>query len=135
MSIANLLIILINLLFSHSFPMKQPNKIYNRNISSPKLEVMVTHYDCSQQHITNMQLYNLNKIGECKIKPADFQILPAELSIFSQFRTLHAHIRHTCKKKIVATKSYLRESSDFITTIGTLTIWKDVSFTQKLKLL
>ena len=49
---------------------------------------MVTHYDCSPKHITNMKHYKLNRIGECKIKPADFQILPAQVHIFSQIRTL-----------------------------------------------
>ena len=28
------------------------------------------------------------KFGECKIKPADFQILPAQVQTFSQIRTL-----------------------------------------------
>ena len=35
-----------------------------------------------------MQHYKLNKIGECKIEPADFQILPDQAQIFSQIRTL-----------------------------------------------
>ena len=35
-----------------------------------------------------MQYYKLNRIGECKIKPADFKILPAQVQIFSQIRTL-----------------------------------------------
>ena len=35
-----------------------------------------------------MQFYKLNKIGECKIKTADFQILPDQVQIFSQIRTL-----------------------------------------------
>ena len=35
-----------------------------------------------------MQYYKLNKIGESKIKPADFKILPAQVQIFSQIRTL-----------------------------------------------
>ena len=35
-----------------------------------------------------MQYYKLNKIGKCKIKPADFQILPAQVQILSQIRTL-----------------------------------------------
>ena len=35
-----------------------------------------------------MQYYKLNKIGECKIKPADFQIFPAQVQIFSQIHTL-----------------------------------------------
>ena len=35
-----------------------------------------------------MQYYKLNKIGECKIKSADFQILPAQVQMFSQIRTL-----------------------------------------------
>ena len=33
-----------------------------------------------------MQFYKLNKIGQCKIKPEDFQILPAQVQIFSQIR-------------------------------------------------
>ena len=36
-----------------------------------------------------MQYCKLNKIGECKIKPADFQTLPAQVQIFSEIRTLH----------------------------------------------
>ena len=35
-----------------------------------------------------MQFFKLNKIGECRIKQADFQILHAEVKIFSQIRTL-----------------------------------------------
>ena len=35
-----------------------------------------------------MQYYKLNKIDECKIKPADFKIFPAQVQIFSQIRTL-----------------------------------------------
>ena len=35
-----------------------------------------------------MQYYKLNKSGECKIRPADFKILPAQVQIFSQTRTL-----------------------------------------------
>ena len=37
-----------------------------------------------------MQYYKLKKIGECKIKPADFQILPAQVQSFSQIRLLQA---------------------------------------------
>ena len=32
------------------------------------------------------------KIGECKIKPSDFQILPAQVQIFSQIRALQVWI-------------------------------------------
>ena len=35
-----------------------------------------------------MQNYKFNEIGDCKINPADFQILPAQLQILSQIRTL-----------------------------------------------
>ena len=35
-----------------------------------------------------MQYYKLNKIGKCKIKPADFKVLPAQVHFFSQIRTL-----------------------------------------------
>ena len=45
---------------------------------------MVTHYDCSPKHFRSMQYYKPNKIGKCKIKPEDVQILPALVSIFSQ---------------------------------------------------
>ena len=70
---------------------KQPKKVYQHNISTPKTgiqDLVVIHYDCSPMHITNMQYYELNKIGECKIKPADLQVLPAQVQIFSQIRTL-----------------------------------------------
>ena len=35
-----------------------------------------------------MQYYKLNKIGELKIRPADFKILTAQVQIFSRTRTL-----------------------------------------------
>ena len=35
-----------------------------------------------------MQFYKLKKIGKYKIKPADVQTLPAQVSIFSQIQTL-----------------------------------------------
>ena len=91
MSLANLIKLLINYFFLHSPPIKQPIKVDNSVISTPNSEIqdlILTHYDCSPQHIKNMQYYKLNKIGECKIKPADFQFLPAQASIFSQIRTL-----------------------------------------------
>ena len=39
----------------------------------------LTHYDCSPQHITFLQFYKLKTVGECKTKPAIFQILPAQI--------------------------------------------------------
>ena len=99
MSSANLIILLINLLLSYPRPVNQPIKFDNRNILTPKSGVkglIVTHYDCSLQHTTNMQYHRINKIGECKIKPAEFQILPAKVSIFLQIPTLQvrAHAIH-----------------------------------------
>ena len=35
-----------------------------------------------------MQYYKLNKIGECKSKPANFKILPTQVQIFSQIQKL-----------------------------------------------
>ena len=100
MSVTNLKYFLINLVFSLSLPVKQPIKVDHHNISTPKTDVqdlIVTHYDCSPKHITNMQYYKLNKIGECKIKPADFQNLPAQVQNFSQILTLkvQAYAIHT----------------------------------------
>ena len=63
---------------------KKPNKVDQHNISTPKTgiqDLVVTHYD-----------YKLNKIGERKIKPADFKILPAQVQIFSQIRTLQVRV-------------------------------------------
>ena len=80
MSTTNLNLILINLFFSSQLPIKQPIKVDQNNISTPKTgipDLVVTHYDCSPKHITNMQYYKLNKIVECKIKPADFKITTA----------------------------------------------------------
>ena len=91
MSTTNLIFILINLFFSCPLPIKQPIKVDQHNISAPKTgiqDLVVTHYDCSPKRITNMQYYKLKTIGECKIKPASFKILPAQVQIFSQIRTL-----------------------------------------------
>ena len=43
-----------------------------------------------------MQYNKLNKIGECKIKPADFQIFPAQVAIFPQngTRQIRAYAIH-----------------------------------------
>ena len=82
MSTTNLILILLNLFFLYPLPIKQPIKIDQNNISTPKTgiqDLVVTHYDCSPKQITNMQYYKLNKIGGCKIKPADFKILPAQV--------------------------------------------------------
>ena len=99
MSTTNLNFTLINLFFSCPLPIKQPIKVNQHTISTPKTgmqDLVVTHYDCSPNHITNMQYYKHNKNGECKIKPADFQILPAQVQMFSQIRTLQvrAHAIH-----------------------------------------
>ena len=91
MSITNLFLILINFFFSHEFPIRPPIEIDQQNISTPKTgtkDLVVTHYDCSPKHITNRQYYKLNKIGECKIKPLDFQFLSAQVQLFSQIRTI-----------------------------------------------
>ena len=91
MSITNLFSILVSLFFSHPLSIKPPITVDQQNVSTPKTatqDIVVTHYDCSPKHITNMQYYKLNRIGECKIKPADFQILPAQVQMFSQIRTL-----------------------------------------------
>ena len=91
MSITNLILILANLFISYPLPIKPPITVDHQSISTPKTgiqDLVDTHYDCSPKHITNVQYYRLNRIGECKIKPADFQILQAQVQIFSQFRTL-----------------------------------------------
>ena len=91
MSNTNLTLILLIIIFSSPLPKKQPIKVDQHIISTPKTciqDLVVTHYDCSPKHITNLQYYKFNKIGECKIRPADFKILPAQIQIFSQIRTL-----------------------------------------------
>ena len=72
MSIENLIMLLI---FLHPVPIKQPTKVDKRNFVTHKSgfqDLIVTHYGCSPQHITKIQYCKPNKIGECKIKPADF---------------------------------------------------------------
>ena len=91
MSTKNLILILLNLFFSNPLSIKQPIKVDQHSISTPKTgiqDLVVTQYDCSPKHISNMQYYKLIKIGESKIKPADFKILPAQEQIFSQIRRL-----------------------------------------------
>ena len=64
-----------------------------------------------------MQYYKLNKIGEYKIKPANFQILPAQVQIFSQTRTLkvRAYAIHAnfCDKESFCHKIALKRGFQF----------------------
>ena len=79
MSITNLIMQFRYSLFCSPLPTKQPITNDRHNISTPNSSVqdlIVTHYDCSLQHIVNMQYYKLKEIGESKIKPPDFQMLP-----------------------------------------------------------
>ena len=94
-----LTLFLRNLFISHPLPKEQPIKVDKHNISTAKSGVqclVVSQYGCSPKHITNMHYYKLNKIDECKIKPADFQILPAQVQIFTHIRTfqLRAYVIH-----------------------------------------
>ena len=99
-----------------------------------------------------MQYYKHNKNGECKIKPADFKILPAQVHIFSQIRTLQvrafAIYAKLSDKESFCYKIALKRGFDhdnwcalnrifdhsLITIFGMLTIWNDLSFQLKLKL-
>ena len=104
MSTTNLILILLKLFFSCPLKIKQPIK--------------VQHYDFSPKHITNIQYYKLNKIGERKIlQPADFKILLAQVQIFSQIRTLQvrAYAIHAklCGKENFCHKIALRRGFRF----------------------
>ena len=123
MSITNLILLLLILYLSHPLPISQPIKVDQHNNSTPKSgvkDLMVTHYDCSLKHITNMQYYKLNKFGECKIKPADFQTLPAQVQMFSQIQKPQVqayaiHAKHSDKKSFchkIALKSGFRFDHD-----------------------
>ena len=45
-----------------------------------------------------MHYYKLYKISEGKIKSAEFQILPIQIDIFSQFRTIQIQAFASCAK-------------------------------------
>ena len=64
-----------------------------------------------------MQYYKFNEIGKCKIKPADFEIIPEQKQIFPQIRTLqvHAYAIHAklSDKESVCHKSSLKRSFRF----------------------
>ena len=97
MSITILILLLPNLFLSHPLRIKQTIEVDQHNISTPKpgvQDLIVIHYDCYQKHITNMQYYKPKNIGECKIKPADIPIVPAQVQIFSQIGTLQVRL-HT----------------------------------------
>ena len=85
-----------------------------------------------------MHYYKLNKIGECKIKPADFKILPAKVHIFSQIEhseyVLSSYTPNLATRKAFVTRSHSKEAFGLITIIGMLTIWNELCFQQKLKL-
>ena len=114
MSITNLIVILINLFFSSPLPLKKQITFDKRKISTTKFglqDLIATHYDCSPRHITNMQCYKLKKIGECKAKPADFQILPIQVSILSQISTIQIQAFALYAK--LSNKESLRHKIDY----------------------
>ena len=72
------------------------------------------------------------------IKPADFQISPAQVAIFihkiERFKYEHMqYMQNLAIKKAFAKKSRLKEASGLITIIGMLKIWEALFFQQKLK--
>ena len=85
-----------------------------------------------------MQYYKLNKIGECKIKPADFKILPAQALFFHKSEhfkyALTPYMLNLAIWKAFVTKLHSKEDFGLITIIGMFIIWNDLSFQQKLKL-
>ena len=141
MSTTNLIFILLNLFFSNPLSIKQPINVEQHNISTPKTgsqDLVVTHYDCFPKHIT-MQYCKLNKIGECKIKPANFKIFPAQVQFFfykfEHYKyALTPYMLNLATRKVFVTKSHSKEVFSLITIIGMLMIWNDLSFPQKLKL-
>ena len=78
----------------------------------------------------------LNKIGECKIKPADFKIVPAQVHFFQkseQYKyALSPYTLNLAIRKTFVTKSHSKEVFGLITIIGMLIIWNNLSFQQKL---
>ena len=70
MSYTNLILVLTILFISHTLPTKPPIQIDHQNISTPKTGIqdfVVTHYDCSPKHITNMKYYKLNRIVNVRL--------------------------------------------------------------------
>ena len=66
MSITNLIVLLANLFLSFPLLIQQPITNDIRKISTPRSgvqDLIVTHYECSIQHITNKQYYKLNIFG------------------------------------------------------------------------
>ena len=109
----------INLFFSYPVPIKQPIKVDSHNISTPKLgvqDLIVTHNDCSSQHVTNMQYYKFNKIGECKIKPAFKSTLPS-FNILTNLNTPSTRISHICEtqqqRKLLLQNQFYKRLTDW----------------------
>ena len=86
-----------------------------------------------------MQYYKLNKYGESKIKPADCQILRVQVQIFFynlehfKYKPMPYMLKLETKKAFV-TKLHWKEASGLITITGMLSMWKELSIPQKLKL-
>ena len=130
MSTTNLILILPNLFSSSPLPIKQPIKVDQHNISTPKTgiqDLVVTHYDCSPKHITNMQYYKLNKIGECKISRPISKSSPHKYKFFH--KSEHSKYALTPYTLNLA----IRKAFGLLTIIGMVIIWNDFSFQQKWK--
>ena len=124
-------------IISPPLPIKQPIKVDKHNIYTLKSgvqDLVVTHYDCSPKHITNMQYYKLN----VRSNQQTFKSSPLKYKYFHKFGYFKyaptPYMLNVATKKAFVTKSHLKEASSLITIIGMLTIWKGVSLPQKLKL-
>ena len=89
MSITILIFLLLNFFISHPLPIKQPIKIDNNNLSTPKSgvkDLVVTHYDCSSKRITNMlQYYKLTKLANVKSNRQTFKYSSPKYKFFHKF--------------------------------------------------
>ena len=55
----------------------------NGSATGPQ-DIIIEHYDCDAEEITNVNYYELNKISTCKFKPLDLDMTKTEVQSLSK---------------------------------------------------
>ena len=138
---SNLYSLLFNLFISHPLPIKQPFEVDTHNISTPKPRVqdlIVTKYDCPQSILHICSFISSIRLANVRSNQQTFKSSPLKYNYSHKFEHFKyaptPYMLNLATVKTFITKCPFKEHSALITIIGMLTIWKDLSFPQKLKL-
>ena len=59
----------------------------NGSATGPE-DIVIEHYDCDVDEISNVKYYELNKISTCKFKSMDLEMTKTEVQLLSKARAV-----------------------------------------------